>query len=411
MTSTAFRARLAALTVVLPALILACADNGTTVPVDPAPVITVTGVADGGSYSPPVTIRIDVEPGAYTARLNGASFISGGTVTQPGSYSLIVTARNGLASSQQQIDFTVVGGATGDVLIVRVFDLGLGTFAAPGDALLLTDSSGFATMHALIDAGARSDSEVYVRNRLQALGVDTLRFMQLTHAHSDHFAGMDEILGSAIRVRSFVYNGQVRDLGFYQSVLTAAHNNADTVTALDALRVLELGSGPVATQVTMIAGLPNYLGSDTSDGRLLNEGSIGTLVVHAGFRMFFTGDGEVEANQRWRSSFASLSRAVDILKAGHHGANDAVFDDGSGFSSSASAWLGHTEPAVAVISANGTSHPRIRALSKLMGEVTDVYCTNVHGEIRITVDELGLYAVQVEKNADADCVAGADANS
>ena len=391
---------------------LACASDGGTAPEPVPPAITITGVADGGTFSPPVTIGIAVSPGTYSATLNGAPFLSGGTVTQPGSYTLVVDARNGLETRVEQIAFTLEAGGTGDVLIVRILDLGLGTFGAPGDAILLTDSSGFALAHALIDAGARSNDESYVRQRLQALDVDTLRFMQMTHAHADHFAGMDEILNVAPHVRSFVFNGQVRDqFSSYQNVLAAAQANADTVTALDAIRTLELGAGPVATEVTMIPGLGTYLGSHTNDGSDLNEGSIGTEVRHGDFRMFFTGDGEVAANARWRTTFAALSGDIDVLKAGHHGANDAVFDDGSGFSNTSSAWLGHTQPTIAVISANGTSHPRVRALSKLMGETTDVYCTNVHGEIRITVDEAGFYTIAVEKNADSDCVAGSEATT
>ena len=400
-----------AFVVLLPLALAACAESAGTGPRDVTPVITVTGVTDGGSHAPPVTIGISVSPGSYSATLNDATFFSGNVVTQPGSYTLVVEARNGLETAVEQIDFTVEAGGTGDLLIVRVFDLGTGTFGAPGDAILLTDSSGSGITHALIDAGARSDNQSYVRQRLEAIGVDTLRFMQLTHAHADHFAGMDEVLNSAIHVRSFVYNGQVRDQGTYQAVLGAAQARADTVTVPDAVRSLELGAGPVPTGVTVIPGLPNYLGSTTNDGALLNEGSLGTEVTHGAFRMFLTGDGEVEANQRWRISFPALTANLDVLKAGHHGANDAVFDDGSGFSSSNSAWLDHTQPDIAVISANGTSHPRVRALSRLMGATTDVYCTNVHGEIRISVDESGFYTVEVEKNAGNDCVAGSEANT
>lgn len=390
---------------------LACASDGGTGPEPVPPAITITGVADGGAYSPPVSIGISVSPGTYSATLNDAPFFSGGTVTQPGSYTLVVDARNGLETRVEQVDFTVEAGGTGDLLIVRVFDLGLGTFGAPGDAILLTDSSGSGITHALVDAGARSGNESYVRQRLQALGVDTLRFMQLTHAHADHFAGMDDVLNSAIHVRSFVYNGQVRAQGSYEAVLAAAQARADTVTVPDAVRSLELGAGPVPTEVTVIPGLPNYLGTSTDDGALLNEGSLGTEVTHGTFRMFLTGDGEVEANQRWRISFPALTANLDVLKAGHHGANDAVFDDGSGFYSTNSAWLDHTQPDIAVISANGTSHPRVRALNRLEGATTDVYCTNVHGEIRITVDESGFYTVDVEKNAGNDCVPGSDATT
>ena len=64
----------------------------------------------------------------------------------------------------------------------------------------------------------------------------------------------------------------------------------------------------------------------TPDGEVIRIGyaqqnghryvALGTLIEHGGFRMFFTGDGEFEANDRWRMSFASLSQSVDVLKVG-----------------------------------------------------------------------------------------------
>jgi beta-lactamase superfamily II metal-dependent hydrolase len=348
-----------------------------------------------------------VAPGTYNAQLNGAPFISGGTVTQPGDYTLVVSARNGLATSTAEVQFTILGdvGGTGDVLIVRILDLGTGSFGAPGDAIVITDSSSTGLAHALIDAGARSGDETYVRTRLTALDVDTLVFMQLTHAHFDHYAGMDELLGSAIHVREFVYNGQVRSAVTYNDVLTEAGASADTVIALAALRTIELGAGDVETTVTMVPPLATYLGADQEDSGHYNEGSIGTLVEHGDFRMFFTGDGEVEANARWRTTYSTLTGGLDILKVGHHGANNAIFDNG--FSGS-SAWLVHTSPESAVISANGTSHPRINALNELLSEGIDVWCTNSVGEITIRVDEAGVYSITP---ATAACEAGSEATS
>lgn len=392
----------------LPLLAAACADNGNTGPDDADPVVTVSGVEDGGSYAPPVTITIQVAPGSYSATLNGAPFISGQSVAQPGDYTLVVTGRNGTARVTETIEFTVESFGTGDVLIVRMFDLRTGTGSdaatrAPGDAILITDSSSAGQFHALIDAGARDNVDTYPRDRLVQLGVDTLRFMQLTHAHADHFAGMDDILNSAIHVTSFIHNGQTRALDSYNAVLSAANQRADTVTQLagSATRTLELGGGSVPTMVTMIPPHPDYDGAVGNDGTVINEGSIGTLITHGAFRMYFTGDGQDAANARWRLDFAGLSGNVDVLKVGHHAANDATNQ----------LWLNHSSFEVAAASANGTTHPRIGALDRLDNVSPVIYCTHVHGEIRITVDEGGVYTVTVEKNAGAACTPGSTANT
>ena len=153
---------------------------------------------------------------------------------------------------------------------------------------------------------------------------------------------------------------------------------------------LRLRADTVAARFTVIPPLPSYVGADTDSSSLINEGSLGAELRLGNFRMFFTGDGEVEANQRWRTQYASYSGDVTVLKAGHHGANDAVFDNGS---FGTSAWLTHTSPEVVVISANGTSHPRDRALTAILERTSRrTYCTNVHGTIEIRVSASGSYA-------------------
>jgi beta-lactamase superfamily II metal-dependent hydrolase len=125
--------------------------------------------------------------------------------------------------------------------------------------------------------------------------------------------------------------------------------------------------------------------------------------------MFFTGDGEVEANVRWRTQFSALTRNIDVLKVGHHGANNGIFDNGF---SGAATWLDHTNPSIAIITANGVSHPRINALNRLLGRTTmQTYCTNVHGDITLRVFSDSSIQVHVARNANADCVAGTEATT
>lgn len=387
----------------------ACNDSPSQPPAPVAPVITVTGVAAGGTYEAPVTIGISVDRGSYSATLNGASFSGGGVVSQPGTYELVVTARNGTATSESKVAFTVrFTGAR--VLIVRLFDLGDNESGGGGDAILLTDSTAIGMRHALIDAGPQgmnAGNPGYVAQRLQALGVTRLDFVQLTHAHSDHYAGLSQVL-NGFTVNWFVYNGQQRaNIGGYQTVLTAANARADSVFVPTA--VTDLPFGYEAGMIKVIPPLPTYLGNSNASGDELNEGSLGTSLRRGTFSMFFTGDGEVEANTRWRTTFSALTAGVTALKVGHHGANNAVFDNGF---SGASAWLAHTAPRIAVISANGRSHPRINALNALLGRpTTETYCTSVHGDIAIRVLDSGQYNVSVQRNANLDCRPGTEATT
>jgi hypothetical protein len=69
-------------------------------------------------------------------------------------------------------------------------------------------------------------------------------------------------------------------------------------------------------------------------------------------------------------------------------------------------------PELQIVSANGTSHPRVRATALLRSRPgATTLCTNVHGDIEVRVDAAGGYAVSVETSAGAPCVPGSDATS
>lgn len=370
--------------------------------------ITVTGVEDGGAYTTAVTIGITTNRGTFEARLDGELFLAGRTVTEIGPHTLDVLARDGAETASARIDFELV--FEGDsFLIVRMFDLGDNDAGGGGDAILVTDSAQGLQAHVLIDAGPAGQggsNPGYVADQLQGLGVGSLEALLLTHAHTDHFEGMPAVLNQ-LSVERFIYNGQERSLSSYTNVINLARNRADTVIVPDDLLELPL-TGDGGSTITIIPPLTAYLG-DTDNSSEINNGSLGARLERGNFSIFFTGDGEVEANLRWRQSYGALSGNVDVLKVGHHGANDAIFDNGF---DGASTWLDHSDPSILLISANGTTHPRQHALTKILARTnTRTYCTNVHGTIELRVDVAGSHTVTVEKNAEMDCVAGTDATT
>ncbi len=392
-------------------LIVGCSGGGSpTQPQDRPPTITVTGVVDGETRAGPVTITIAVDVGTYQAVLNGEVFLSGRTVSEPASYTLLTTARNGSAVSTLELRFqiTLAGESR---LIIRIFDLGPNEAGGGGAAILLTDSSSAGVQHALIDAGPAGTGGAdmsFVARRLAALGVDTLAALVLSHAHSDHFDGISAVVSGRV-VQRFFYNGQQRNFTRYQQVIAEATGRADQVVIPTTVVELQLGLGSAATRLVVLPPIATFLLSPDANGSELNEGSLGVELSKGSFQMFLTGDGEIRANQRWRIDFSDRTRSVDILKVGHHGANDAAFDNG--FSGS-SAWLMHTAPKVAVISANGATHPRRNAIELLLSlPETRTYCTNVHGKIEIRVGEGGTFFVTPTRNATSQCVAGSEATT
>lgn len=396
--------------ILLASIAVAACGGDSTGPAPATPAITVVGVQQGQTYNTGVTITFTADRGSYEATLNGQPFASGATVSAPGTYTLIVSARNGAAVATRTIQFTIGGTAGAGVTVIRLINLGSNDSGGGGDAILISDSTGTGVRYALIDAGPAGTGGSdfgFVSRRLTALGVDSLEFVMLTHAHGDHYLGLTSVLQRG-GVKRFIYNGQIRSLTSYETVISTARARVGDAGMVipTAVTSFQLGTGAIAS---VIPPLPNFISQDTDDGDLLNEGSLGMQLKRGAFEMFFTGDGEVQANVRWRTTFADFSRDVDVLKVGHHAANNAIFDNGF---SGVSSWLDHTSPDIAVISANGVTHPRINALNALLTRSNlKTYCTNVHGEIVIRVTGQGTPAVTVEKNPNAVCVRGSEATT
>src|SRR5688572_21442777 len=295
-------------------ILAACASDSGTGPEVQAPNIAITGVTDAASYNFPVVPVIQVDRGSYEATLNGQPFISGRTVSDPGAYTLVVNARNGAQTATKQLTFTIAA-PPGGTLIVRLFDLGAQASGGGGDAILVTDSSAGGMVHALIDAGPASGStnDPYVRTRLDALNIDTLAFMLLTHAHADHYSGMSNVL-AAVDVKKFYYNGQVRSAVTYERTISDARALADSAIIVRDTIPFAFGRAAVQSRFTIVPPLATWLNVDTDSSTLLNDGSVGVQLRRGSFEMFFTGDGEVAANNRWRTQFAAYTNDLDVLK-------------------------------------------------------------------------------------------------
>lgn len=405
--------RVAALVIPFASL-AACGSSADTTGVPTPPVITVTGVADSASYASAVTINISIDKGAYDATLDGNPFGAGSSVQAPGAHILIVTAHQGTQIVTKTVHFTIQG-ASGGALIIRMFNLGPNN-GAPGDAILLTDSTSSGKVHVLIDAGpggssptASASDIAFVSRMLTTLRVDTLAIMMLTHAHEDHFMGMNTILTTQ-KVKRFMYSGQIRSLSSYTTTLSTAQTRSDSmIVVTDSIRPYSIGYSSTPALMKFLRPLQTYINKDTSDGTELNEGSVGMRLDLGTFSMFFTGDSEVQATARWRTSYPTFTKNLSILKVGHHGANNAIFDNGL---SGSSVWLDWTLPKTSIVSGNGVSHPRIFALARLQSSPGNkVYCTNTHGMITIVVSRDGSYTTTVEKNATAPCTAGSSATT
>lgn len=256
--------------------------------------------------------------------------------------------------------------------------------------MVVADSGGARPWHALIDAGGDGTAAAY----LKAAGIDTLDLVVLTHAHQDHYGGMDAVFAGE-HVRSFVYNGQVRTLASYEEVISRAGAEADSVVVPTTLWTMPLPGGGKAT---VLPPLATWTGTDTDDGSHLNEGSLGVRVERGTFSFLSTGDAELPADRRFESTYPSLIRA-DVLKVGHHGSSDATDQ----------AWLTAVGPSVVIVSANGVTHPHGAVLDLLQSWTADLFCTPQHGVVTLLVDASGSFATRTAADPRLRCEVGSEA--
>ncbi|MGD8867057.1 MAG: MBL fold metallo-hydrolase [Gemmatimonadales bacterium] len=223
---------------------------------------------------------------------------------------------------------------------------------------------------ALIDAGPRGQD---ILGQLRRHGVDTVDVAIATHPHADHIGGFAAVF-AALPVRYFMDNGVPHTTATYRGLLEIVRVSG--VTYLEATdRTLSLGS------VTLRVLPP------PAEATNLNSSSIGVIVEYGGFRALLTGDAEAEE----LNHFLQLGVPdVDVLKAAHHGARDAVTP----------AWLAATRPEVVVISCgrdNPYGHPDPWALRYYETGARQVYRTDLDGEVIVMIGEEGRYSVMTGK--------------
>lgn len=221
----------------------------------------------------------------------------------------------------------------------------------------------------LVDASRGRDIVLW----LDDFGVDTLLAVIASHNHADHIGGMPAVL-SDHPVRRYLANGRAPE-----------NQVAEEVEAILAERGIEAPAPPwepIRLGDARITVFPTALrGHDVSE----NNSSLGVLVERGRFKALLTGDSEVDELNAWLKS--GIIPDLDLLKAAHHGARDAVTPG----------WLQRTRPEVVVISVgrdNPYGHPHPWAMRYYLAGNRTVYRTDMDGTVVVVVDRGGRYAVR-----------------
>jgi competence protein ComEC len=243
-----------------------------------------------------------------------------------------------------------------ELLTVHFIDVG------QGDASFIELPDG---KNILIDTGSPAGGPKLVKY-LRSLHITKINNLILTHPHDDHIGGIFSLL-SVFEIDKFYDNGFSNfDSTVYFDYVTAVREN------LSKYRVLQAGESLTFndTKIDVLNPLLPPTGN-------LNNDSIVLRLIYKDIKILLAGD--VSAPGELRLLKVSSNLQSQILKAAHHGENDALSEE----------FLEAVRPEAAILSValiNRYARPHQGVIKSLSERNIRTFRTDLHGHIVLKTD-------------------------
>lgn len=253
----------------------------------------------------------------------------------------------------------------------------------------------------LIDGGDGSaDATKALLRYINALQVDTIDDLVLTHADEDHCGGLTEILANktvfnAYLPPSFPENG-TKYATYYTKLF-----KADCKTYFTS-RLIQFSSQPQPDSIYPYSVQCLYPYSKMVEDILAgdkelksdNEASSVLYVQYAGVKVLLMGDAPQSVEEKllmddqvgaWAQLGVSL-KDVSVLKVSHHGS-------ATGTGLSFLQYLGVKDGIISCGEGNVYGHPSAETLARLTQVNANVHRTDIHSNIVLTIEKDGRYTI------------------
>ena len=240
---------------------------------------------------------------------------------------------------------------------VHIIDVG------QADSILIETADGYM----LIDAG-ENESEEALRTYLRNMGISTLKYLVLSHAHADHVGGADMILDD-FKVENIVYDNYD---SCYSNTLVSLINR-EGANIIDPQTKEKFHMGDAEFTVLFATNDKKDHGDDVNDYSIVLRMDFGES------SFVFTGDATTSVESSILDSFNKYELDCDFLKSGHHGSS----------TSSGKKFISTITPEIVAISCgigNKYGHPHDSVMETYSEAGSKVYRTDVSGSMVFVSD-------------------------
>lgn len=242
------------------------------------------------------------------------------------------------------------------VLIVHFIDVG------EGDCILIQMPN---NKNILVDTGNLSAGYKVVKY-LKLKNISQLEYIIITHMHPDHVGGIFNILPE-YRANTIYYNGySPQNNEFFCELINLTKDQNIPMKVLNAENKLSFEKAIIE----VLAPLKPLSGD-------LNGDSLVLKITFGKIMFLLTGDLNVNGEKRLIEAGSNLKS--DVLKAGHHGAEDASSEE----------FIDKVMPKIVVLSVgknNRYGYPSEKVIARFKTKEIPLYRTDLNGTIRIQTD-------------------------
>ena len=247
----------------------------------------------------------------------------------------------------------------------------------------------------MIDGGNDdAATEKRIMRYLNALKIDTIDYLVLTHADSDHCGALDTVLKYKKVKQAFLPNVQSTVNQEYAEFYTQLQKEKCVIT-LSSRSVILNGKGEYNYTLSFLYPYTVDVENNTEATEENNDSSAVIWLDYQGVSALFTGDAPMETEVElvrddklgvFAERGVELS-STEILKVAHHGSKYSTDLE----------FLQYLNVETAVISCgkdNVYGHPTQEVLDRLQSVNANIYRTDTVGNVMITISKDGFYKVK-----------------